>query len=86
MNDASPHSGGLGGDSRQGRSERTTSDGLQDVRADEERDLRWSTRRRCLAVLRELEAPLPDYESMVVLLQGAAEDIEAASPADKRGQ
>lgn len=47
--------------------------------SDEALDLRWSTRSRCLAVLAELEAPLPDWESLVVVLRGAAEDIEAAT-------
>jgi hypothetical protein len=45
----------------------------------EEGDLRWSTRARCLAVLRELDAPLPDYETIACLLHGAAEDIEKAT-------
>jgi hypothetical protein len=49
------------------------------ITSDEALDLRWSTRSRCLAVLRELDAELPDWESIVVLLQGAAEDIEAAT-------
>jgi hypothetical protein len=49
------------------------------VGQDDEGDLRWSTRSRCLAVLRELEAPLPDWETIGCLLAGGAEDVEAGT-------
>ena len=49
------------------------------VLSEEERDLRWSTRSRCLAVLAELEAHQPCWDSIQTLLEGGAEDIEAAT-------
>jgi hypothetical protein len=74
MNTQSPHIGGLGGDSRQGRPELSILDGLQD----DDGDLRWSTRARCEAVLAELEVQPPDWEVVKTILEGAAEDIEAS--------
>ena len=49
------------------------------VPSEDERDLRWTTRSRCLAVLRELEAPDIDWDSVQTLLEGAAEDVDEAA-------
>jgi hypothetical protein len=48
------------------------------IATDEERDLRSSTRSRCVAVLGELEAPAVDWDTVKCILQGAAEDIGVA--------
>jgi hypothetical protein len=72
----SPHNGGLGGDSRQGRPELSTLDGLQAY----DGDLCWSTRGRCQAVLAELEVQPVDWDVIATLLAGAVEEIEAAAP------
>ena len=42
-------------------------------------DLRWSTRSRCLAVLQELDGDPIDWDSIQTLLEGAAEDVAAAT-------
>ena len=72
MNDASPATGRgssrlPGGRRSQGNEPDRTFDRL-----------RWETRSRCLAVLQELDVDPPDWDVIATLLEGAAEEIQAA--------
>lgn len=77
MNDMSPAGRGSrrrpGGMQEQDRQHRRTP--LDDA----EGDLRWSTRSRCLAVLRELEGYPIDWDTVQTILEGGAEDVRNAT-------
>jgi hypothetical protein len=70
---------GRGSRRRPGRSQKKGSETAGWIASDEERDLRSSTRSRCVAVLGELEASVVDWSSVECILLGGAQDIQAAT-------
>lgn len=78
MNTPSPHDTGSEGTVGDRPPESSQTTGPRPVLADDELDLKWSTRGRCHAVLAELDAPAPDWDSIACLLRGGAEDVEAS--------